>query len=108
LAIEAPYEYEFNLVKGDRTTRTVEYLIDGAPTDFTGLTVEWFFTCFGHEVIAATGSELSVDSDGNLSLVLSAAHTALLSGRGRHVLKIIAPYVRTLLEGEVIVYVPAG
>ena len=104
MAIEAPYEYEFNLVKGDRTTRTVEYLIDGEPVDFTDLTCEWFFTTYGHEVIATP----TADSDGNLALVLDDSDTTVLSGRGRHVLKVIAPYVRTLLEGEVIVYVPAG
>ena len=109
MVIGVPFEYEFNLVKGDRTTRTIEYLADGESVDLSDVIFSWWFRSRGAQVVASTSNgKITLTDEGYVSLVLDDSDAALLDGRGRHFLKIIHPFVRTLLEGEVIVYDPIG
>jgi len=99
-----PANYNFYIYTGDTTTRQVQYLTAGVPVDLSGLTIEWEFVTDTVTIVANTANSMLsvVGVTGVITLTLPSTETDDLSGRGRHTLRITAPYVKTLLIGEVI------
>lgn len=100
-----PANYNYYMFTGDITGRQVQYKSGGAAVDLTGCTIEWRFEMHDATLVVATvaSGQLTVaDVTGTITLSLDGPETADMTGRGRHWLRITAPYVKTLLTGEVI------
>lgn len=98
-----PENYQFDVVAGDVATRNLRYEIDSHAVDVTDYELTWHFDVRGRLIIASTSNgKIVTDADGGIYLTLSEIDTNLWVGRGRHVLTITSPYVKTLLEGEVV------